>query len=202
LNSKSINVPSMNIAEQLSENNNGSRSLREKKLLKDFLIAQLQDLYWIEMHLLSALPKMKKAASTSILTKAFESHYIVTKKQVSKLEEVFTILEEKATSGKSEAMESLTKDTNDLIDRTEEGTLTRDVALILSAHRVEHYEIASYEGLAQLAKMIGENEVANKLEEILAEEQEADDALNHLSVGNVNDGHSEPEQFDNYKTGS
>lgn len=159
----------------------------EKTMLRDFLVAQLKDLYWAEKHLLTALPKMKEAATTPLLMQAFSNHLIVTEKQVTKLEKVFTLLEEKAQSSKCEAMEELTREADGMIEDTEEGTLTRDVSLILAAQRVEHYEIASYGSLAQLARMIGETEIAALLEEILQEERDADDALTKLTIGNVSE---------------
>jgi ferritin-like metal-binding protein YciE len=157
----------------------------EKSMLRDLLIRQLKDLYWAETHLLTALPKMKEAATTTLLMQAFSNHLSVTEKQVSKLEKIFTLLEEKAQSNKCEAMEGLTRDADDMINETEEGTLTRDAGLIIAAQRVEHYEIASYGSLAHLANTIGEFEVAEMLEEILEEEEEADDALTQLAIGNV-----------------
>ena len=159
----------------------------EKNMLRDFLIKELKDLYWAEKHLLTALPKMKNAATTELLMRAFASHLEVTAKQVSKLEEVFRILEEKAQSNKCATMEGLTRDADGVIEDTEEGTLTRDVGLIIAAQRVEHYEIASYGGLAHLARTIGEIEAAELLEEILEEEKEADEALTQLAVGNISE---------------
>jgi ferritin-like metal-binding protein YciE len=163
----------------------------EKNSLRDLLIRRLKDLYWAEKHLLIALPKMKAAATTQVLMQAFSSHLAVTEKQVCKLEKIFSVLEEKAQSNKCEAMEGLTRDADTMIGGTEEGSLTRDAGLIIAAQRVEHYEIASYGSLAQLARTIGEIETAELLEEILAEEEEADETLTQLAVGNMTEREKE-----------
>jgi ferritin-like metal-binding protein YciE len=168
----------------------------EKSMLRDLLIRQLKDLYWAEKHLLTALPKMKAAATTKMLMEAFSSHLAVTEKQVCKLEKIFSVLEEKAQSNKCEAMEGLTRDADKMITGTEEGSLTRDAGLIIAAQRVEHYEIASYGSLAHLARTIGEIETAELLEEILAEEEDADDALTQLAIGNVSDRQKQAEEIE------
>jgi len=49
-------------------------------------------------------------------------------------------------------MDGLIKEAEEIIKDTDAGTMTRDAALIMAAQKVEHYEIASYGGLAQLAK--------------------------------------------------
>jgi len=46
-----------------------------------------------------------------------------------------------------------------------------DLANLLGASKTEHYEIASYAGLVQLATALGESEIASLLKETLAEEE-------------------------------
>jgi ferritin-like metal-binding protein YciE len=47
------------------------------------------------------------------------------------------------------------KEGSGVIEDTEAGTATRDVGIILASQKVEHYEIATYGGLAQLAETLG-----------------------------------------------
>ena len=129
-------------------------------LLEEFFHDGLKDIYWAEQHLVKTLPKMKKAASTQELQDAFEEHLQVTKTHVERLEQVFDLLGHKAQAKKCEAMEGLTKEGESIIEETEEGTATRDVGLIMAAQKVEHYEIATYGGLVQLAKTMGNEDVA------------------------------------------
>jgi ferritin-like metal-binding protein YciE len=83
-------------------------------------------------------------------------------------------------------MEGLVQEAESIIDDTEDGSSTRDVALIIAAQKVEHYEIAAYGGLATLAKTLGNEEVGNILGEILEEEKEADEILTQLAENSIN----------------
>ena len=83
-------------------------------------------------------------------------------------------------------MEGLTKEAESIIEETEEGTSTRDVGIIMAAQKVEHYEIATYGGLTQLAKTMGLTEVADLLGQTLEEEKEADEGLTSIAENNIN----------------
>lgn len=155
-------------------------------MLQELFIEELRDIYWAEKHLVKALPKLEKACSSEDLATAFEDHLAVTQEQVSRLEQVFEIMGEKARGKKCEAMEGLVKEAESVIEDTEEGTSTRDVALIIAAQKVEHYEIAAYGGLATLAKVLGMNEIKDLLGQTLDEEKEADELLTQLAENNIN----------------
>lgn len=154
--------------------------------LREFFIDSLQDVYWAEKHILKALPKMKKAASSLALVHAFDKHFIETEGQIEKLEAAFSFLGETPKGKKCEAIVGIVKEGEDIIDETDAGTATRDVGLILAAQKVEHYEIATYGGLAQLARTLGETEVVRILEDILSEEKAADLALTEIAEDDVN----------------
>jgi ferritin-like metal-binding protein YciE len=158
-----------------------------QSMLEEFFIDELRDIYWAEKHLVKALPKMEKAATSEELANAFSEHLSVTQEQVSRLEEVFELLGEKPRGKKCEAMEGLVKEGESIIEDTEDGSATRDVGLIMAAQKVEHYEIATYGGLTQLAKTLGKEDVASILGGILAEEKEADELLTTIAEGNVNE---------------
>ncbi|MEP7129474.1 MAG: ferritin-like domain-containing protein [Chitinophagales bacterium] len=154
--------------------------------LKDFFTDELKDIYWAEKHLVKTLPKMQKAATTEELKQAFEEHLEATRGHVTRLEQVFEMIGEKAQAKKCDAMEGLTKEGESIIEDTDAGTMTRDVGLIMAAQKVEHYEIATYGGLAQLAKTLGLNEEAAVLEETLNEEKEADKLLTVIAEESIN----------------
>ena len=65
--------------------------------------------------------------------------------------------------------------------------MTRDAAIIMAAQKVEHYEIATYGGLVQLAKTIGRDEVADILAQTLEEEKEADQLLSEIAESSINE---------------
>lgn len=154
--------------------------------LKAFFIDEIKDIYWAEKHLVKTLPKMSKAATSTALKNAFTDHLGVTKNHVARLEQVFGLLEKKPQAKKCEAMEGITKEGESIIEDTETGTSTRDVGLILAAQKVEHYEISTYGGLAQLATTLGLDEISTILHQTLAEEKEADTALTVIAENDVN----------------
>lgn len=165
----------------------GSASAQsEETLLKELFIEELRDIYWAEKHLTKALPKMMKGSTTEELASAFENHLAETEEQVARLEEVFGLLEIPARAKKCEAMEGLVKEAQSAMEDTPKGSSVRDAALIISAQKVEHYEIASYGSLAQLAKTMGMTEIAGILEETLEEEKNADQLLTELAVSGIN----------------
>src|SRR5690242_6625857 len=167
--------------------NSKSRSSKSgDSMLEDFFIDELKDIYWAEKHLVKTLPKMEKAATTEELKSAFADHLEINKEQVSRLEQVFEKLGKRAVGKKCEAMEGITKEGESIIEETEKGTATRDVGLILAGQKVEHYEIATYGGLVQLAKTLSLNDVAKILEQTLSEEKEADELLTSVAENNVN----------------
>src|SRR5688572_26590164 len=129
--------------------------------LEEFFTDSLKDLYWAEKHLTKALPKMQKAATTEELKAAIEEHITQTEEHVSRLEQVFELMGKKAQAKKCDGMEGLVKEGETAVEETEDGSMTRDVSIIVSAQKVEHYEIAAYGGLVQLAKTMGQNEVAD-----------------------------------------
>lgn len=154
--------------------------------LQEFLADEIKDIYWAEKHLVKVLPKMQKAATSEALARAIGDHLEVTKTHVTRLEQVFALLGEKVQAKKCDAMEGLAKEGQSIIEDTEDGSATRDVGIILACQKVEHYEIATYGTLSQLANTLGLSDVADILEQTLGEEKEADGALTEIAENNIN----------------
>ena len=155
-------------------------------MLEKFMVDSLKDIYWAEKHLTKALPKLERAATSEELKQALQDHLTVTEEQVARLEQVFELMGKKAQAKKCEAMEGLSKEADSMVEETEEGTMTRDVAIIIACQKVEHYEIATYGGLRQLASTMGLTEAADLLGQTLAEEKEADEQLTSIAENNIN----------------
>lgn len=155
-------------------------------LLQGLFVDSLKDIYYAEKAITKALPKMNKAATSGELKQAFDDHLAVTNEQITRLEQVFVSIGEKATAKKCEAIEGIIAEGESIIEATDKGTATRDVGLILAAQKVEHYEIATYGGLAQLAETLGHTEAADLLRTTLEEEKETDVLLSGIAESNVN----------------
>lgn len=152
-----------------------------------FFVDELKDIYWAEKHLVKALPKMQKASTSPELAAAFEKHTLETQTHIETLEQVFSLLEEKATAKKCDAMEGLIEEAKGIMEDTDKGTMIRDSGLILAAQKVEHYEIATYGTLRTLAETMGHTDVANLLQQTLDNEKETDVALTKVAESFVNE---------------
>lgn len=159
--------------------------------LQELFLDGIMDIYWAENHLVKNLPKMINAATSEKLKKGITNHLEETKTHVSRLEKVFELLGEKVLAKKCDAMEGLAKEGEGIVESTEAGTATRDVGIILASQKIEHYEIATYGGLTQLAKTLGHDEVAELLHQTLTEEKAADQLLTEVAEGDINHKASE-----------
>jgi ferritin-like metal-binding protein YciE len=154
--------------------------------VEKLFVDQLRDIYYVEKNLVKSLSKMAKKATTQELQDAFLEHQQVTQVHAERLEQVFNLLGKKAQAKRCPVMDGLMEEADEMTRDTEDDTLTRDVALIISAQKVEHYEIATYGCLATLARTYGMDEVADLLHETLEEEKEADQTLTYIAENNVN----------------
>jgi ferritin-like metal-binding protein YciE len=152
-----------------------------------FFVDELKDIYWAEKHLVKALPKLKKAATSPELAQAFEKHAVETQTHIERLEQVFALLEEKAQAKKCEAMEGLLAEADSIVGDTTAGTMVRDAGLVLAAQKVEHYEIGTYGSLKTFAECMGHTEIVDLLQQTLDNEKETDAALTEVAVGFIND---------------
>lgn len=147
----------------------------------------LKDIYWAEKHLVKALPKMQKAATSEELAGAIEEHTQVTREHVNRLEQIFEMLGARAAGKKCEAMEGLIAEGQTVIEDTEEDSAVRDAGLIIAAQKIEHYEIASYGSLCALANRMGQSEIASLLGQTLSEEKETDQHLTEIAESSINE---------------
>lgn len=164
-----------------SNGNTGQESLLEK-----FFIDQLQDIYYAEQLLMKAIPEMQRACTTEELEDAFADHLKQTERHIKRLEKVFQFIGKRAEGKKCEAMEGLIAEVRNIIRDSKEGSMTRDAALIIAAQKVEHYEIATYGGLVQLAVTMKLHRAADLLNKTLREEEDTDNRLTFVAESFIN----------------
>ncbi|MBO9153035.1 ferritin-like domain-containing protein [Chitinophaga sp. GCM10012297] len=169
-----------------STRSNGKGEDMPNSKFHQLFMDELKDIYWAEKHLVKALGKMQKAASSQELVNAFADHLEMTKEHVSRVEEVFELMGMKPTAKKCEAMEGLVAEAQELISEEEESSVL-DAGLIIAAQKVEHYEIAAYGSLRTLANRMGHTDAAAILEQTLDEEKETDSLLTQIAESSVNE---------------
>ncbi|MFN2474882.1 MAG: ferritin-like domain-containing protein [Chthoniobacterales bacterium] len=153
--------------------------------LKELLEEELKDIYSAEKQLLKALPKMVKKAASEELKSALEEHLDVTQGQVARLEEVFEALGKPAKAKTCKAMKGLLEEATEIMEEDMEDAVM-DAGIIAAAQKVEHYEIASYGTVRTWARLCGEEEAAELLQETLDEEGQADQRLTEIAENHIN----------------
>ena len=154
--------------------------------LKEFFIEQLKDIYWAEKKLVKKLHKLSEATTTPQLRDALNNHLTQSRVHAERLEKIFAMIGLEADAKKCPAMSGIIEEGEDIIDDTDEGTAQRDVGIIFAAQKAEHYEIATYGGLAQLAKTLGYMEAKELLGQTLQEEKNTDELLTQIAESGVN----------------
>jgi ferritin-like metal-binding protein YciE len=166
----------------------GTKSLDK---LDDLLVEELKDLYDVEQRISDALPKMKEAASRPDLKKAFEEHRAQTDRQKERLEQCFRHLDMKPDRGTCEGIKGIL-DEGEVFVKADGDPKVKDAALLASAQRVEHYEMASYGSARAFAQHLNHKEVADLLQQTLDEEGQTDHDLTELALADVNPPSSRP----------
>ncbi|HKH74034.1 MAG TPA: ferritin-like domain-containing protein [Vicinamibacterales bacterium] len=160
--------------------------MAEMGTLHEAFVDELRDTYDAEKQLTKALPKMAKAANSPELREAIESHLEETRQQIERLEQVFESLEEKARGKHCDGIAGIIQEAQAIMQEDFDEP-TADACLIAAAQRAEHYEMAAYGTLVAWARAMGHDEAADLLQETLDEEKAADEKLNTLAEGGINE---------------
>jgi ferritin-like metal-binding protein YciE len=152
--------------------------------LQELYVEQLKDLYDGEQQIIKALPKMIEKATSHELKQALNEHLEVTKEQATRIESIFQKMGDKAKGEKCKGMQGIIEEGDDLIGDVKDDDV-RDAAIIASAQRVEHYELAGYGTARTFAQLLGQQDAVQLLQQTLDEEKEADQTLTDLA-GEIN----------------
>jgi len=173
-------------SEKNREPRGSSGSGEGQQYLHKFFCDQLKDIYYAEQKLVQALARMRDAATTEELRDAFEDHLHQTERHARRLEKVFENMGMRPEGKRCEAIEGIIREVEEIIEETEEGSITRDAALIMGAQKAEHYEIATYGGLVTFAITMGLYEEADLLDKTLIEEEITDALLTDVAEEYIN----------------
>ena len=158
---------------------------KKEKTLNDLFHDTLKDVYFAEKKLLSALPKMAKAARSVELRTAIEEHRLQTEGHVQRLDEVFQMIDAKSQASTCEAIIGIVKEGEEVIKEFKDSPAL-DAALLAAAQAVEHYEISRYGTLRTWAEQLGLLDAVPLLNQTLEEEKETDKRLTDIAVADIN----------------
>ena len=159
--------------------------MASEKDLQELFHDTLKDIYFAEKKILSALPKMAKAAHSEDLKAAFQKHETETEEHVARLEKVFEEIDESPHGKTCDAIMGIIEEGQDVIKEFK-GTPALDAGLLATAQAVEHYEIARYGTLKTWAAELGLKQSVELLKTTLAEEKKTDETLTKLAESQVN----------------
>jgi ferritin-like metal-binding protein YciE len=145
----------------------------------------LKDIYFAEKKILTALPKMAKAAHSEELKAAFERHHAETEGQVERIEQVFELIEKPARGKTCPAILGLVEEGQEVMKDFKTSD-AHDAGLLAGAQAVEHYEISRYGTLISWAEQLGMTDAARLLKQNLDEEKKTDTALSSLAESSLN----------------
>ena len=160
--------------------------MAEMNTLRDSLLDEIKDLYNAEKQLTKALPKLAKNATNPKLRAALESHLDETNEQISRLEQIFELLDEKPRGKHCAGMAGIIEEGNNMLEEDAEDAVL-DACIIAAGQRAEHYEMAAYGTCVAWANALDLAEVATLLQATLDEEQAADQKLSAIAEAGLNE---------------
>jgi ferritin-like metal-binding protein YciE len=152
--------------------------------LDDVLIDELKDIYSLEQQLAKALAKIAKAADGE-LRLAFEEHLEQTRIHADRIQQICDQLNIRPDGKKCTGIEGIVKE-GDSVIKAGANPDSLNAALIGTAQRAEHYEIAAYGTARTHARQLGYVNMVKVLNETLEEEKQMDRHLTSLAENSIN----------------
>lgn len=169
----------------VEEMSDGITGIMQSSPLMELFKNELKDIYWAEMALTKAIPKLRDNSTSFELVEALDLNLEETYQHVERLQEIFLLIKVKPDAKKCRAIQGLISDVKEIIKFYESGAI-RDAGIIAIMKKVEHYEIASYGTMRQFADVLGFKEVSVLLTTTLHDEHGADEILTEITAATIN----------------
>lgn len=131
---------------------------------------ELADMYNAEHQIVSALQQMIPQAADQQLKSLFETHLNQTKEQIQRLDQVWKLLGQQPQQVTCEGMQGILAEGKKDIKEAQSDSL-RDCLMAGGADKVEHYEISSYNSLITDARLMGQQQIVQLLQDNLKQEE-------------------------------
>jgi ferritin-like metal-binding protein YciE len=155
--------------------NNTSR----EGVINELFLNELKKAYGFETAHAMILMKMAKAATNEELKAALEQHQDITEMQVTRIEEIFKIINQLALGDPSERMDNLVEEAERLLEK-DSDTIAKDSAIISIAKRMETFECNAYNMLRTYADKYGNKDVHDFILATIDEERHMDKELSSI----------------------
>jgi ferritin-like metal-binding protein YciE len=154
---------------------------RDIKTMDDLLLHGLKDIYYAENQIVKSLPTLIDKATNRELSKGLSDHLEETRKQITRLDQVFKKLGRPAQGVQCPAIDGLITEADEVAGEVADKEVL-DAAIVGVAQSVEHYEIARYGTLIAWAEQLGHDDILRLLTTNLNEEKAADKKLSTIAL--------------------
>lgn len=138
---------------------------------RDLFVHELSDTLSAENIILGMLEELQQETQHPDVKAAVTQHHKETRQQIENVEKVFKQLGAEPEQTSCHAAEGL-KQEHDALKQEQPSPQVLELGNLAGAGKNEHYEIASYTMLVQMARDLGEKEAVDLLKENLAQEKE------------------------------
>jgi ferritin-like metal-binding protein YciE len=166
--------------------NNENISVLSDSQLSDFFMDQLNEIFHSENKMFAAWPQLMEAADATDLKQLFQDYHSHIQKDIVRLEGIFALLNCSSDGRTADAMDGLLSEAKTVIEKTKQGSHTRDAAIIVAVQKAGHYKIAAYGSLQQIASTLGMEDISNLLSQCLQEEKDNDLLLSDFADKRIN----------------
>jgi ferritin-like metal-binding protein YciE len=147
----------------------GSTTAMPMTTPRDLFIHELSDALSAEQQILKMLPELLKESQIPEVQQAYRQHEQETQHHVQNLQTVFEQLGEKPEATTCFAVKGIAEE-HQALHKERPSADVLEMANLGGADRTEHYEMAMYTGLIQMAKDLGQPQAAQLLQQNLDQE--------------------------------
>jgi ferritin-like metal-binding protein YciE len=138
---------------------------------RDLFIHELSDAMSAEQQILKMLPQIQEESRRPAFKQALQQHEQETQQQVQNIQNVFQQLGAKPLATTCFAVQGIAEE-HKAIRKEKPSPEILELANLDGTAKTEHYEMAMYGGLVQMATDLGESQAARLLQQNLDQERE------------------------------
>ena len=147
---------------------------------QDLLLQELREIHSAERQLQRALPRLSRQVQSQSFRQILDTRVEQGQQLIEDIDRVFDSMGANKSRAKSQAMEGLIEEVNELVDQIEQPML-RDAALVGAVQKVTHYCMAAWGTTRAMGEAFGKQEVAKPMQRLLEESRQQDKRLTEIA---------------------
>ncbi len=154
--------------------------------LKALFIEELENIYWIENHLLKSLPSLRETTNSNETRQAYKNHLKSIEENINRLKKIYDIIGIVPKGRTSNPALEILNNCKEIIAQTPDHGLAREAGLLIYGQKLAHYKTACYSALATMAKTIQLDDVPALLKITIQEEKAMATLLYSIAESHIN----------------